>query len=76
MTMQLDIPCNLASIETSPGDKKLIVACEEARADVVLEQIINELGITATLNTIGLTAVAEYMRQNGFTVIEDSWKAA
>ena len=44
MSIQIDIPCTSVSIEKGTSDKPLLAVCEEARADVVIQQIKDELG--------------------------------
>ena len=76
MRIQLDIPCISVSIEKWFSDKPLLAVCEEARADVVLQQIKDELGTEYVLNMFSKSEIQDYMQLNGFLVHEDNAKAA
>ena len=76
MSIQIDIPCTSVSIEKGTSDKPLLAVCEEARADVVLQQIKDELGTEYVLNMFSKSEIQEYMQLNGFLVHEDNAKAA
>ena len=74
MSIQIDIPCTSVSIEKGTSDKPLLAVCEEARADVVIEQIKDDLGAEYVLNVFSKSEIQQYMHDNGFTVFDDEWK--
>jgi hypothetical protein len=69
----MEIQCEHATIDPSDTqDSRLTVTCDEARLDLILEQITHEKGISFVLDSFGKQALAEYMRQQGFHVTEQA----
>ena len=60
----MNILCNAVTINhNSLSDKRLTVHCEEVRADLVLQEVINEKGAEFVLNALGDKAIADYLNK-------------
>ena len=64
MSIQIDIPCTSVSIEKGTSDKPLLAVCEEARADVVIQQIKDELGNDYILSMFSDLEIQQHLRSN------------
>lgn len=73
----MNIFCNAVTIShNSLSDKRLVAHCEEVRADLVLQEVIDEKGAEFVLQAVGEQAIQQYMQANGYTVFESNSKAA
>ena len=64
MSIQILIPCTSVSIEKGTSDKPLLAVCEEARADVVIQQIKDELGNDYILSMFSYLEIQRHLRSN------------
>lgn len=67
----MEINCRGFSCHSTDKGHNIILA-NEPRVDLLLDEIINEKGITFVLNALGEQAIAEYLRQQGFCVTEQT----
>jgi len=60
----MNIFCNAVTIShNSLSDKRLTVHCEEVRADLVLQEVIDEKGVEFVLQAVGEKAIADYLNK-------------
>lgn len=72
MSKSIEVTCrSIGSIspQSSQG-APLLVSLEEVRADVLMSDLIQEIGVNQALNSFGFDAIANYMQCNGYSVVD------
>lgn len=60
----MNIFCNAVTIShNSLSDKRLVAHCEEVRADLVLQEVIDLKGVEFVLQAVGDKAIADYLNK-------------
>jgi len=69
----MNIQCNSVTVTSnSLSDKRLVAHCEEVRADLVLQEVIDLKGVEFVLQAIGTIEVIEYLKLRGYVVSIDA----